>query len=669
MPILTFPLPTVESGQKYAPGSLAQEIQNLRLTPDGVLESVRGPTVLIPNYGSGYPYGGGRMYGVFHALLDNGTRDVTLIRAGTNLYQQTGWTRSVAAIQTGLSADPNARFPDQFCEVAGKIVWNNGIDTPVIFDGYMVLPLGYDQVPGAPSALGPGDSGHPVFRNQEGYSHPGRIGTVSNFYSADQGTLVPYARQYFVQFEDAFGNRSPLSPASQAVVLRQEPTQNQTWNTYDDYPSGTTSDLGLLSVNTDDLTKQFVVDGIPLGPVGTVARIVYATVNTNYGPAEPRLLVRIPDNTTTLVPDNTPDGALGPVAEDYIVLPRFQAMCAHEGRLYVLEGRNVRRSEPGFPGTLRREEYVPLDADGAEPTGVFSFGGKVYAATTNSLYMIDTGDALRCQRITTGIGLVGPNAIDSTEFGVALGLGVNGFWTLDQGGSVQPVSREEYPLFKRLNRAMLGHSCIRWSPRDREALCAIPTAGGYGNNLMMTWDGTGWKRRVYGLSLESLCVTKDWRQYVLAAGETNVYVLSCETQTYTPPEKTYRYRSQWLRMDPMGLRRFNVDKIFIGIVETTRNDLTCTVWQNGTRDTAVVTSTFQACNPATTEVLNTLVLGTGKLRTPRLTWKEVSVRVRSAESFSFDLSCLSTTPTFLSIAAFAFDGTVTDDSAATRSRQ
>lgn len=658
---LSFPLPVVESGQKYAAASLAQEITNLRLTSEGTLESVRGPVPLIPDYGSGYPYGSGRMYGVYHALLDDGTRDVTLFRCGDTLFQQTGWTRGVETLQTGLSSDPNARWPDQFVEVAGKIVWNNAVDTALVYDGYVLLPLGYDRAPGAPQTAGPGDTGHPVFRNAGGYSHPGRVGTVGNFFSNGQGSLLPYARAYYVQYEDYFGNRSALSPASGAVTLRQEYTATEHWNAYTNYPNGATQDLGLLSVNTSDLTRQFLVEGIPSGPAGTVARLLYATPDLNQSDGKPRLLARIPDNLTNVYPDNTPDGGLGAEAEDYITLPRFTAMCAHNGCLVVLEGRNVRISEPGFIGTFKRKSFAPLDADGAEPSGVFSFGGKLYAATTRTLFVVEeTEYGWQARAISHGTGLVGPNAVDATPFGVCVGLDASGFWSLDFEGKITPISEEIYPLFKRLRSGYLSHVCVRWSPLDRELLCAIPKVGPtFGNNLVMVWDGRGWRRRDYGIAFESLCITKDWRQDVYGAGQIvggvyNVFCLTGEAQTFTPPTRVSRFRSQWLRMDPTGRQRFNVRKIHIGIVESTSNDLTVTVWQNGTRDTAVVTTTREGRNPATSDLWNTLVLGTGAARTPRLTWKEVAVRVRSAESFSFDVSA--TYPVPLHIAAFAFDG-------------
>lgn len=667
---LSFPLPLVESGQKYAPGTLAREIVNMRLTPEGTIESVRGPTALIPDYGAGYPYSA-RMYGVFHALLHDGMRDVVLIRAGTTLYEQQGWARTATALVTGLSSDPNARYPDQFVEVAGKIVWNNGIDAPQIYDGYVILPLGYDRAPGAPSATGPGDTGHQVFRNQGGYSHPGKIGSVGNFFTQQSGALLAGSWYYYVQFEDVFGNRSPLSPASGSVSLRQELTQTSFWLNYDNYPGATLFDqnLGPFAVQVDDLTKQFLVQDIPAGPLGTVRRLLYRTPDTQRNPAEARLLAVLPDNVTAVYPDNTPDAGLGAVAVEYIPTPRFHAMCEHEGCLVVLDGSTLRKSDPGFPGSFQRTRYVPVKGG----TAVFTFGGRLYAATRSALLAIEEGPggSLRARDLNAGVGLVGPEAGDATDLGVYVGLGESGWWSLTPDESVAPISTEEYPLFNRLNRPMLSGAVATWSPRDRALLCAVPEAGTYGNGLIMCWDGQGWRRWRLGLTLASMCVTKDWRRYVLGAGDAagvaNVFVLHGETQTFTAPTKTYTFRSAWLKADPLGAHRFNIDSIYVGIVESSKADITWTAWQNGSRDMAVATDTIKGCNPATTDVLDALVLGTGKVRTPRLTWKRFDVRIRSCESFAFDLTC--TEPTYMHLAAFVFDGVAVDESLARVSRE
>lgn len=678
---IAFALPLVESGQKYAPGQFAAEVQNLQMTSEGTLRGVRGPAPLIPDYGSGYPWPG-RVYGVHHARLDRGMREVTLVRAGTVLMEQTGWTQGTRDLATGLSSDPNARFPDTFVEVAGKIVWCNGVDSPRIYDGYRMLPLGYDTRPGAPSATGPGDTGHPVFRNQNGYSHPGKIGEPGNFFSASSGALLSGNWYYYVQFEDAFGNRSPLSLAGGPVKLRQEYTQSIYWQDYANYTTMASGEgaaypgypLGLLAVSLDDLMRQFLVSGLALGPAGTMARIVYRTA---FNDPTPRFLCRLDDNATTVFTDNTPDAGLGDAAEEYIAVPTFGLAWEHSGCLYVVDGRSVRRSEPLFPGTFARDAFCTLPD---EPTGGFSFAGKCYATTETGIFRIeDTGTTLVASALPNGVGMVAPQSGDATGLGVYVGLGRDGFWTMDAEEAVRPVSDAIRPVFRRLLPGALSRACGRWNPLKREYVCAVPEAGAEGNTLLLCWDGAGWRKQRHRIAYSSFCVTKDWRRYLLAGarlgGTNQVFVLDHEVGSYTPPDKTYVYKSAWLRMDANGRNRFGVTSIYIGYVETVKGQtMTVKVWQNGSRDTPVgpvaghtvaMTAPALSTGAEVTHVLDTFKLGTDRARTPRLTWKRVDVHIKSAESFAFDLS--SSAP--MHLAGFSFDQMVEDATGARVSRE
>jgi hypothetical protein len=683
---IAFPLPTVESGLNYAPGSLAKVIDNLQLTSEGTLRTVRGPCPLIPDYGAGYPYSSGIMHGVYHALLHDGMRDVTLIRAGSNLYEQTGWNRSVRTLATGLSSDPTSKYPDQFVEVAGKIVWTNGVDTPLIYDGYKILPLGYERAPGTGTVRGPSDTGHPAFRNNGGYSHPGRIGSAGNFFTQQSGMLLQGAWYYYVQYEDAFGNLSPLSSAFGPVVVRQEITQDSFWLNYNNYPGNTLFDqnLGLLAVKVDDLTKQFYVDGISTGPDGTVARRVYRTADTARNPPDPRFLVRIPDNVTTGFPDNTPDGGLGAVAEEYITVPTFQVMCVHQGRLVIATGGRVRVSDPGFPGTFKRDRYVDPDPEG-DITGLVSFNGQLLAFSLHGIFVIrDDGRNLRAEARSTGKGCSAPSSLRATALGLLIWQGQQTFYGMAIEGDAEDIMEEDAALFERLVPSRLSRSVAVWNPSTREYLCAVPEGGktasnSVGNILLLAYDGKGWRRQHHNIAYASMCVTKDWRRYVLGAGkgaQENVFVLDHEHRSFSPPTKTSSFKSAWLRMDPKGRLRFNVDAIYIGFVEATgAATTTVTWWQNGSRDTAVVAGgkAIEAGNPntpfySTTDLPRSVVLGTTKIRDPRLTWKKVPVRIVDVESFAFDV--VSTADSyFMEIAGFSFDGYLVDDSGARVSEQ
>lgn len=666
---ISIPLPSVESGQTYAPASLAWRIQNFQLTPEGTLRSVRGPAPLIPDYGSGYPYAG-RVFGVYHARLDEGSRDVTLIRAGASLYSQTGWNRNLETLLGGLSADPAAKFPDVFVEVGGKIIWSNGVDAAQIYDGYTLKKLGFDLPPSTCTVMAPapGGGGNPIFRNERGYSHPGKLGLVGDFFSADSGALLAATWNYYVQYEDVFGDLSPLSSSATASV-NQELTFSIYWEDMDNFPEVdalTSKNLGMLAVTLDDLTRQFCVSSIPAGPTGTVARRLY---RTNANETEPRFLARIPDNITENWPDNAPDSYLGPVAPKYITIPKFHIACSYQGRLAIISGNRVRLSEPGFPGTFDEMVYIDIDADGSEPTGLASFGSYLYAFTEKTVFRIEfDAEGLRKQPVVGAVGAVGPGTIVATDKGVLVWLGRKGWYAMTADEKVTAIGEEEAPLFKRLNPASLSRATAVWNPTTNEYLCAVPYAGSFGNGLLMAWDGRGWRRQKLGVTVQAMCVTRDWRNYVLAGGrrigsaENNVWVLDHEVFGYTPPTKTYLYQSAWIRRDPTGRLRFNLDTVYIGIVEASNKPVTWTLWRDGSRDTSVSSGTLSMVDPQTSAFMNTAIIGTSKYQNPRLTWFKFDARLKDAQSFAFDLSC--DEPTYLNLAAFSFDSHTVDEQGA-----
>lgn len=209
-----------------------------------------------------------------------------------------------------------------------------------------------------------------------------------------------------------------------------------------------------------------------------------------------------------------------------------------------------------------------------------------------------------------------------------------------------------------------------FDPITRQYLCFVPEAGSVGNALGMVWDGRGWRRYRLGLTVETLCVTRDWRRYVIVGGRTgtedNVWALDREVQGYDLPEKTYRYQSAWIRLDPTGRTTANYDTVHVGIVEASNRPVTYQLWRDDNRDTLVDSGTLTMIDPSTTELMNSVVIGTGKFHNPRLTWYKFDTRLIDARSFAFDLYC--NDPTFLELAAFAFDAHIVDEAGARENR-
>jgi hypothetical protein len=314
---------------------------------------------------------------------------------------------------------------------------------------------------------------------------------------------------------------------------------------------------------------------------------------------------------------------------------------------------------------------VDVDSDGAIGAGLAVFGGKLYAFTGTTVFFVENdAEGVRAQPVSTGTGCEAPQSIDTTDEGLLIWLGRRAWFAMTPDEVVTRISEAEDKLFLRLNPALLPRAVGRFDPNTRQYVCFVPEAGSIGNPLGMVWDGKGWRRYRLGLTVESMCITKDWRQYALIAGrygsENNVWALDREVQGYSGPTKTYLYRSAWIRLDPTGRTTANYDTVHIGVVEASNRPVTYTVWRDDNRDTSIDTGTLTMIDPLTTELMNSIAIGTGKFHNPRLTWYKFDTRCVDARSFAFDLSC--DDPTFLELAAFAFDAHIVDPAGARENR-
>jgi hypothetical protein len=679
-------LPTIESGKTYSADEFAFQIQNLQRTSEGTLASVRGPcrytTFAWPS----------RVYSVFHALLDQGMRDVLMVRSGSTMYAQTGWgTNAFTAVHTNLTETASYKYPDQFCEVGGRIVWTNGVDNPLVYDGYItqttsaLVPLGYDRVPNGPTVLGPtagNDNALQRATNNSGYAHPGDIGTISSDISAIQngntepndnaiGQMLEGSWNYAVQYEDVFGNLSKISPQTN-VRVRQEQTRTK-YQTFDPtaVPPITWKDLAANAVTYDDLQRQFWVDNISVGPTGTVARRLLRTTDTLHGSNSLRLLARIPDNETTCFPDETADGLLGAVAQDYLTVPTFKIMCPYNGGLAVANTTAnpgiVHFSDPGYPGSFRPDRYIFPDPNGAEVTGISTFNGVLLAFTVHNVYAISESSpgSYVSTPITNGIGCVAPSSICSTSWGEMVWLGRDGFYAYD-GKAVTYISEPIERFLRGLEMGKTSRSVAVYNPVKREYVCAITAPGSNAPNAIFCYDGTGWREQQHNRVYHHMCVTRDYRQYVLAAsqvgGESNtLVVLDHEVRDDPTTITQFKYTSRWLKVDGSGLTRFNAAVLYVGFLESSSAQVTVNCYRNGRWDEVIANGALTLDADDRTVDLSNLVIGTDKALSSRLYWRRFDMHLRSVDSFAFELVCQPADGEYLNIAAFAFDGVVASE--------
>jgi len=470
------PLSFGSSDAAFMPGASAWEVLNLQVSDDGVLVPVTG---LLPYSTVSNTFGS--FHGIYHGVLDNGTRDILLARHGENLQVFDGWDASWTTLKSGLSDDNNAKYPDVFVEVAGKVVWSNGIDNPMVYDGYTLIPLGYNLPPSAPFGVGPEDTGDPIYRNGGGYAHPGRIGTVGDALSGQDGSILAGSWRYYVQFENLNGDLSPLSPASGAVNVRTERTavvaddvEVSSWR----LDKAFAHKLKWHSVVLDDLTKQFVVDGIAKGPEGTVARHIYRTPDMRSNPATPLWLCRIPDNTTQMWPDSAADAELQWPAKEPVSIPMFKVATQHQGRLVIgntsADPGIIMASEPSMPGTFLKHAWAYV-GDGEEVTGLVSFDGLLIAFTPTKTYrvVITETSGVVAEVLSSTIGCVAPASVCVAGWGALLWLGRDGVYQLRQGQFAR-VSDSKFRTVRRGLLAQASRASAVWDQGAREWCLFIP---------------------------------------------------------------------------------------------------------------------------------------------------------------------------------------------------
>lgn len=668
-----FIIPFGEATANYTPSELATKIINFEATVEATLATVRGPTIYEPARGPSDPSTVfGEMHGIFHANLMGGTSDTLLVRSGTKLYRHAGWDRNWEEIYSGLTSDFRPNYPDQFLVLNDKIIWTNGIDYPLIIDGHgSVHPLGFSQTPSAPSIYGPQTlpSKSSFYPNAGGYSWRGDIGTPGDVLSGVQGAVLDGSWFYYVQYEDLYGNLSaPSPPSNQAVIRTQQANPFVPANTGDIADSGT-----LTGAEIDDLTRQFFVRLTATGPDHTVAVNVYRTPDTLRGSTAPRLLARFSGRESMVFGDRRGDSNLGPEMEPTVAMPVFRTMCAHQGCLIIANTPGdpgiVRRSSPGFPGTLPKDEYVYPDTGGAEVTAVASHAGFLLAFTETAVY--DISDFATPTPLSQGIGCVAPRSIKALPDGRLVWLARDGFYAMDIGRRITRVSNPIHATLRSdMNASRFRKAVAALDPRSLEYRCALSPAGETRNNRVMVFDGGNWRQIELEMSISDICQTDDYRQYLLFVGQystvvggqptikKNVFVMDRETTAFEPPARTALYRSGWIYADATGMTPVHVRSLYLGMIDAYDGTFVVRFFRNGSWKPVVELTDVLAIgvddgSAVVTDIAGAAIVGTARAHDPRLFWRMLPVGLENAYGWAFEIEI--NYPTRLELAAFAFD--------------
>jgi hypothetical protein len=596
-PVSDLGLSLIVSEQVYDPPSIASKIVNL-IRPMEQPQTLKtgGQLTLLDPKASHFST---RIDGLAHAEVYEGAGQATVVRSGTALYIHAGYTRTWDTLRTGLTYDPNQPYPDVMLSAPGGfIIWSNGLDNPLIIDvtrtaGRLVEQLGFHRAPAAPSVLYPSPGGNdtdtskntPLPPNYQGYAIPGKIGTLASF-AGEDGSVLDGSWLYYVQWEDVFGNLSPLSNASAPAIMQQVSTG---------YVTTQSTDYKRMN-HLDMLTRQFVVRGLDKGEEHVGAIRIYRTPDTLHSDSrEPLLLARIEGRDTFTYPDNIPDSRLtltGLQAEKIVPVQPFKVGCIHQGRLAIgnLQGEagKVRWSQPGFYGTFNEFDFVvPDNASGSEVTGLQSWGSYLYAFTHSTVYRIDTNaqNAPRCIPVAD-VGCSAPQTIQSLPDGTLMWLGRGGFVIATQAGdgflSYRLVSTAISKTTRRISIVGSGRACATVDRQTGLYLCAFDgrqSGSSSTNDTVISYDVqtggfTFFEQSLYPTAMTNTGgrnATTLWAG-LLSGATFRVYAWNRRgPQTTILPTSTYR--SNFLRIDPSGLRKFNVREILVGFIETESVDI------------------------------------------------------------------------------------------------
>lgn len=598
-PITKLGLALFQSGVLYKPDSFARRIVNMTRTSDGTLETFNGAGRYEPKVTTGVS-GGNFNYpisGIAHVETFAGANQVTVLRVGTELVRHQGWTRTFATLKTGLTYDPAQPFVDVCLPINGCVVWCNGNDRPLVVDcrtdGRLVVPLGFNSAPAAPTVWGPSPGvynggaagsgtlpgvGAGVYApNAVGYSVPGNLGTVSE-YNGEDGAILDSAYGYAIQWEDILGNLSPISPMSNLGVIQAQSCG------YVSPSSGTYVRKNKL----DMLLRGLAVRGIEDGEDHVKAIRLFRTTDTLHSDGKLHLRARIEGRQRFTYPDSMSDGMLlaGDVPVQITPVVPFKVACEYQGRLVIgnLGGSpgEVRWSQPGAIGTFEEDAWCVPDAGGAQITGLCSYGGFVYMFTESSVFRLNLdAEGARPEPVSRTYGTVAPASVQVLPDGRLIWLARRTVVVYD-GSTITDIGLPIQDRLRYVNTSAVGRAACAVNGQSGVYLLSLPIDSEQ-NFVTLGYDVrvNGWHEYDLGNTLTNqgvtaLHATAGSSGYVLAGlgyqlanlGPFNLCVWGYPDVGTFASQITSVYETTILRMDELGLQTFQVREILIGFIES-----------------------------------------------------------------------------------------------------
>lgn len=553
----------------------ADLIQNMIVTPDGTLKSIDGFTLYEPRHlWSSSPTNPGKVHAIFHCYFGAGEKEVLLMHAGRQLWRHVGAKRGWIQITAprGFRSDSEMSCQSTFLKFGNYVIFTDGAGPPVIIDEqFRCMYMGFADTPSAPSVKGPASVSQEqsVYYDEGavGYSWPGGLGTPGDRLNGDDAHILRGRWTWCVRYVDYWGNYSALSVPSNQIVygpVRSQPAA---------LDAATTNTRA--GVRLGGMQRGAAVEIPSSVPVNCERIQVGRTKDTNRNDST-FYVAREFASTGGFWHDRKQDGGLVEVMEDAWPMPVVNAMCVDRGSLLAISGPYLYVSEPGFPGTLPKQNRLMVTADGKAGSAVFALNGRRLAATETSI--IDVTDLASPVVVSNNIGIAGPKAWAYLPGNTGI-VFVNktGVYTLGMEG-VQKISGDiEYKWETQINTTRLQQCVVWYSSRRDEVRIAVTPKGLSTNTLILAYSSLGWRQHQLGLAVT--CQT-DANDLELVGGDdgqsrgggyssSDVYVLEKETSIYTPPARQSIYESDYIRFDEsLGYVKGILLSISIGFIET-----------------------------------------------------------------------------------------------------
>ncbi len=550
-------------------------------------------------------------WSIFHTILPNGF-DCVLIHADSYIFKYEGalnaWYRITDKF---VFNDDSSKYNTQWVATPNGVIIIPPVGRALFYDGEVCGYLGYNFIPKAPDGLGP-RSRHAVdklypnseypsagtspeeslygvnasiepYMNSQGYAHDAlynfstgfapdfgvcRVGTAitpPGIWSA-QGKLLKGSYQVTCQFVDRWGNLSPISAKSNAIVFDE---QFSWYGTLTEDAGDVIPDKG-IPATADRVKKQIIWTNIPKGPDDTIGRILYRTKDTyNSGDLGLYELVgnasggtnsyaTLPDNMSTIFPDNIPDAWLVSPVLNIVPVPEFRFAVIAFGRLWVGNTREnkglIRPSLEGLWGTFPANQEIIPDPRGYEVTGLITLNGLLVVFTLNSMFLIQSnvdGNGFISSTLSNNIGCIAPNSIVAMPNNTLIWLSNNGFYSFD-GKKIIKISNEIDYFVNRVNVGRVSKSVATYVTGYSSYICYAPFESNEYNSSSFCFNGSTWYSQAQMNVVRGLCETQDHRKYLLACGlenktedeENNVFVLN----TRKGDAQNTRIETSWINL-------------------------------------------------------------------------------------------------------------------------